>query len=87
MGKIIMPQKIDALTAPATVLTGSGMLSINYLIETGLPNIVQFGNALLIIAGVFLAFSKWRISRIERKILQLKLDAQLKEAELDDETI
>jgi Mn-dependent DtxR family transcriptional regulator len=74
-----MQTKIDALAAPATVATGSVMLFLSELAENGLPLLVQYGNLLLIIAGVLLAFSKWRTSRIERKLLQLKLDAKQRE--------
>ena len=94
MGNSIMQQKIDALTAPATVATGSIMLFLNQLAEEGLPLIVQYGNALLILAGVLLAISKWRTSRVERKtrvieceIKALELANMRKEAEAINATL
>ncbi len=71
-----MHSKIDAITAPATVVAGSGMFSLNYIMENGLHAFVQFGNALLIVAGVLLAFSKWRISQLEYARLKREMDKE-----------
>jgi hypothetical protein len=66
--------KIDAVTAPATVLIGGSFMSLNAFLEEGLPVIVQFGNAALILFGVLLAVSKWRLSRIETKLARIELN-------------
>ena len=77
-----MHSKIDAVTAPATVAIGSTFLYLNEALEKGLPVIVQWGNAVLILFGVLLAISKWRTSRVERKLLTLELEKAEKEAGL-----